>query len=75
MNEPLQLLPCAIAELYAQVSHSGKITLADRYGLMAAVLDEELAAEERDSIDRVIRGTCRGRLKIVDDLSAPFHDG
>ena len=74
MNEPLELLPCAIAELYAQVSNSGKITLADRYGLMAAVLEEELPEEERDSIDRVLRGACRGRLKIVDDISAPFHE-
>ena len=70
MKVPLRLLPFAIAELYAQVSHSGKITLADRYGLMAAVLEEGLDEDERDSIDRLLRGVRRGRLQVVDEISA-----
>ncbi|MCL1467653.1 hypothetical protein [Argonema galeatum] len=65
----LQLLPNAISELFAQVSHSGRITLADRYGLMAAVLDESLEEEQRSAIDRLIRALYKGRLIVVDELS------
>ena len=66
----LQLLPNAISELFAQVSHSGRITLADRYGLMAALLDESLEEEQRTAIDRLIRALCKGRIIVVDELSA-----
>lgn len=64
------LLPSAIADLTAQVAQSRQITLADRYGLMAAILSDSLQAEERDAIDRLLRAVCRGRFYIVDELSA-----
>lgn len=64
------LLPCAIADLTAQVAQSRKITLADRYGLMAAILSDSLHGEERDAVDRLLRAVCRGRFCIVDELSA-----
>jgi hypothetical protein len=64
------LLPGALSDLFAQVSYSGCITKADRYGLMAALLDEELGTEERSVIDRLLRAVCRGRLAIVDEVSA-----
>ncbi|HEY9808036.1 MAG TPA: hypothetical protein V6D13_01730 [Halomicronema sp.] len=67
---PILLLPGAIAELVASTATTGYITLADRYGLMAAVLDETLPEEERLSVDRLLRAICRGRLKIVNELSA-----
>ena len=66
----VQLLPNAISELFAQVSHSGCITLADRYGLMAAILDESLEEEQRSAIDRLIRALCKGRITVVDEISA-----
>ncbi|HEY9674334.1 MAG TPA: hypothetical protein V6D11_23035 [Waterburya sp.] len=66
------LLPDAISELFVQVSSSGKITLADRYGLMAALLDESLAKEDRELIDRLLRAVRRGRLEVVDDISSVF---
>ncbi len=66
----LQLLPNAISELFAQVSASGRLTLADRYGLMAAMLDESLEEEQRSAIDRLIRALCKGRIIVVDELSA-----
>lgn len=69
MFTPAILLPGAIAELYAQVSNSGEITLADRYALMAAMFDESLGDEERHAIDRLLRAATRGRLKFVDELS------
>jgi hypothetical protein len=46
------------------------MTKADRYGLMAALLDEQLGSEERTVIDRLLRAVCRGRLAIADDISA-----
>jgi len=69
MQSPVCLLPCALADLFVQVSLSGKIALADRYGLMAAILEERLAEEEKASLDRLLRAACRGRLQIVDEIS------
>ncbi len=67
---PVNLIPGAIADLFAQVSSTGCITLADRYGLMAALLDDTLEEEEQRCIDRLIRALYRGRLKVVDEISA-----
>ena len=67
---PVNLIPGAIADLFAQVSSTGCITLADRYGLMAALLDDSLEEEEQRCIDRLIRALYRGRVKVVDELSA-----
>lgn len=66
----LQLIPGAIAELFVQVSHSGILTLADRYGLMAAILTNEITEEERRAIDRLLRAAYRGNLHPSDELSA-----
>ena len=65
----LNLLPGAIAEILASVAESRRITKADRFGLMAAVLDESLPEEERWAIDRVLRSLVKGRIQVVDDLS------
>jgi hypothetical protein len=67
---PVNLLPTALSDLFAQATTSGRITLADRYGLLAAMFDESLSDEERFSIDRLLRSVCRGRVKMVDELSA-----
>jgi hypothetical protein len=67
---PVNLLPTALSDLFAQATTSGRITLADRYGLLAAIFDESLSDEERFSIDRLLRSVCRGRVKMVDELSA-----
>ncbi|MGK7927205.1 MAG: hypothetical protein AB4290_18500 [Spirulina sp.] len=64
-----RLIPGALADLFAQVSQSGKITLADRYGLMAALLDDSLGEEEKASIDRLLRAMRTGRMKIVNEIS------
>jgi len=71
MSTPfVSLLPGAIAELFAQSSLSGELTLADRYGLMAAMLDESLTDDERQAVDRLLRAIKRGQFRLVDDLSA-----
>lgn len=67
---PVNLIPGAVSDLFAQVSSTGCITLADRYGLMAALLDDSLEEEEQLCIDRLIRALYRGRVKVVDELSA-----
>ncbi|MEW6498715.1 MAG: hypothetical protein AB1589_40380 [Cyanobacteriota bacterium] len=69
MLAPVSLLPGTLPELFAQVSYSGKITLADRYGLMAALLEESLSEEDRELIDRILRAVRRRRLLAVDELS------
>ena len=74
MQPPISLLPDAISELFAQSSSSGNITLADRYGFLAALFEEQLSEEDRASIDRMLRALQRGRLQIVDDLSAEYSD-
>jgi hypothetical protein len=66
----INLLPSAISELFAQASVTGKITLADRYGLMAALLEETASEEEIRSIDRLLHALHRGRIQIVDEISA-----
>lgn len=70
MVTQVKLLPCALSELYAQAFTSGSITQADRWGLMAAVLDESLTEEERSSVDRILHAVRRGRLQIVNEISA-----
>ncbi len=70
MFSHVRLLPGAVADLFAQVSTSGKMTLADRYGLMAALLEETLTEEERSAIDRLLRAFYRGRIQLVNEISA-----
>jgi len=66
----VNLLPGAISEILASVAESHRITKADRFGLMAAILDESLPEEERYAVDRVLRSLVKGRIEVVDDLSA-----
>ncbi|MGE5655593.1 MAG: hypothetical protein ACM37W_03185 [Actinomycetota bacterium] len=65
----LLLLPGAVNELIASAADSHCLTKADRYGLMAAILDESLTEEERHSLDRLIRSLVKGRIHVVDELS------
>lgn len=68
----VQLIPGAISEMLASVTETGCLTLADRYGLMAAVLDDSLDDEYRHSINRLLRSVIKGRVKIVNELSAIY---
>ena len=69
MQSPVNLIPSALGELFAEVNHNGYITLADRYGLMAAIFDDTLSEEDKRSIDRLLRSVCRGKIKLVNELS------
>lgn len=64
------LLPTAIPDLFAAASETHALTVADRYGLMAALLDDCLSEEERQAIDRLLRGVLRGRIQLSPELSA-----
>ena len=66
----LELLPGAIAEMFAQCLASGQITAADRYGLTAAILSADLDQEERQAIDRLLRSIRHGRVSPSDHISA-----
>lgn len=70
MLTPVRLIPGAISDLFAQVTISGKITLADRYGLMAAVLEDSMTEDERSAIDRLLRSLYRGRIRVVNEISS-----
>ena len=70
MQHQVRLIPGALSDLYAQATSSGEITLADQYGLMAALLEESLTSEERASLNRLLHGIRRGRLKVVNEISA-----
>jgi hypothetical protein len=62
---PLNLLPGAINEIIVSVSDTGSLSLLDRYGLMAAIMDESIEEEERLSIDRLLRSISRGRVQVA----------
>ncbi|MDJ1179338.1 hypothetical protein PJF56_10725 [Roseofilum sp. BLCC_M91] len=69
MEFSLNLLPCALSDVIVQAYTKRELTQADRYGLMAAILEQNLTEEEQHAIDRLIHSYYRGRLKLTDELS------
>ncbi|NEO27787.1 MAG: hypothetical protein F6K03_13090 [Kamptonema sp. SIO4C4] len=65
MKPEVQLLPGAIAEILASASETGTLSLSDRYGLMAAVLDDSLSEEEQRTLNRILHSVRRGRVKVA----------
>lgn len=66
----INLLPGAVAEILASATETGVITQADRYGLMAALLDESLNEEEARAVNRLLRFIAKGRVQVVKEISA-----
>ena len=64
MFPQLQLIPGAISEILATVSETGFLTMCDRYGLLAASLDDTLNEDERRAVNRLLRAVIRGRIKF-----------
>lgn len=64
MLKQIQLIPGAISEMLASTSETGRLTLTDRYGLMAAIMDDSLNEEERRSVNRLVRAVLRGRVNV-----------
>ena len=69
MLNHVQLLPGAISEMLVSAAQTGNLTLADRYGLMAAIMDESLNEEEIRSINRLVRSVIRGRVQVDQNIS------
>ncbi|MEM9541869.1 MAG: hypothetical protein AAGA60_20530 [Cyanobacteria bacterium P01_E01_bin.42] len=63
-NVHMKLIPGAIAEILASTADTGTLTLGDRYGLMAAILEDSLEEQDRRAIDRLLRAVARGRLEL-----------
>ncbi|MGB0564350.1 MAG: hypothetical protein ACPGVO_21510 [Spirulinaceae cyanobacterium] len=61
----LQLLPGSISALFADATATQTLTESDRYGLLAAILTEEIEDDERHAIDRILRSVHRGRMSIA----------
>lgn len=70
MEFSLNLLPCALSDVIVQAYTKGQLTQADRYGLMAAILEQNLSEEEQHAINRLLHLYHRGRLQLTDELSA-----
>ena len=69
MNFPyVVLLPGAVSEMLVSVSQTGKLTLGDRYGLLAAALDDELSEEERRAVNRILHSVSRGKIEVTYDI-------
>lgn len=61
----VRLLPGAIAAILADAAETKTLTESDRYGLMAAMLDEHLSEEDRKAIDRILHAVRRGRIQVL----------
>lgn len=70
MLSRVSLLPTALSELFAYAITSGALTLADRYGLMAALLQDSLSDEDIGAIDRLLHTIRQGRVRITNEISA-----
>jgi hypothetical protein len=65
-----QLLPNAFSEIFVQATTQYQLTLADRYGLTAALCSSSITDEEKQAIDRILYGVRRGHIQVVPQLSA-----
>jgi hypothetical protein len=51
--------------MLADAAETKTLTEADRYGLLAAILTEDIEDDERRAVDRILRSVYRGRLALV----------
>lgn len=65
----VNLLPGALSEMVASVANTRRLTQADRYGLLAALLDESIPEEDLTAIDRMLYSLRRGRIEVVNEVS------
>jgi len=60
----IELIPGAISEMLVSTSKTKVLTLSDRYGLMAAIMNEFLVEEELQALNRILRYIINGRIQI-----------
>jgi hypothetical protein len=70
-----KLIPGAISEMIVSTSTTKTLTLADRYGLMAAIIDEFIVEDELRALNRILRYIIKGRIQIVDQISQDEYLG
>lgn len=69
MEPPVCLIESALSELFVEIRETGQLTLADRYGLLAAVFDDNLSEEELRSLCRIYRAISKKQVQVVDEIS------
>ncbi|HBW57766.1 MAG TPA: hypothetical protein DEF27_08165 [Oscillatoriales bacterium UBA8482] len=69
MEAPICLIESGLSELFAKIHETGQVTLADRYGLLAAIFDDNLTEEELRSLSRIYRAIARKQIEVVDEIS------
>lgn len=65
MLSTAQLIPGAIAAMFAEAMATRTVTAQDRYGMMTALLGPALATEERLALDRILYAIRRGILRVA----------
>jgi hypothetical protein len=60
----INLLPGAVAEIYVAATETRVLTLADRYGLKAAILNGYLDQEEEEALNRLLHCVVRGSIQF-----------
>jgi hypothetical protein len=68
LMKAISTLSEAVFELFAQVSHTGRITVLDRQYLLQALLDDATSEEEKFAIDRLLYAVRLGRVQVVEDF-------
>jgi hypothetical protein len=59
--------PGAVSEIIATSADSGLLILADRHGLMAAILDEFINDDE--ALNRLLLHVIRSPIQLIDQIS------
>jgi uncharacterized protein YyaL (SSP411 family) len=54
--------------IIASVADTHRLTKADRYGMMAAILDESITEEQMRSLNRLLRSFLKGQIQVTDEL-------
>jgi hypothetical protein len=65
----IELIPGAISEMLVSTSKTKVLTVADRYGLKAALMNEFIGEEELYALNRMLRYIVNGRIQVVNQVS------
>jgi hypothetical protein len=65
----IELIPGAISEMLVSTSKTKVLTVADRYGLKAALMSEFIGEEESYALNRMLRYIVNGRIQVANQLS------
>lgn len=65
----ISLIPGAISQLISTAYNTRRLTKADRYVIMAAILNESITEEERCSLDHLLLSAVKGHIQVTDELS------